>query len=415
MTAWNPVWRVIVDGVTYTNLTLANLTITSGRTDIYSQPVAGYCQLAILNFDQTSIPMEINDGVTVEVKDSTDTFVPIFGGTITDLAVTINSIGSVDYNQRIEITALGALSKLPKSVTTGVLPQDQDGDQMYALLSTLLFAQWNAVPAATTWNTFDPTVQWEEALNTGLGEIDRPGDYDLDARDSSSSDYYSIASTIANSGLGYLYEDPEGRISYADSTHRTQYFADNGYVDLSANDALGAGFRTVTRSGDIRNKVTIRYKKDQNQSYTDSDMASIGLYGELGQVISTTLDKAEDAESQAEFYLALRAYPQAVFDSITYQLVNPELSDTDRDALINVFIGLPLNIVDLPPNISNGEFQGFVEGWTFRAGYNTLELTLTISPLAYSLQAFRWTSVPAVETWNTINPTLDWLNATIVA
>jgi hypothetical protein len=296
-----------------------------------------------------------------------------------------------------------------------VLAKDFDGDQMFELLSTLLFAEWLQVPAATTWATFDPTVEWAEALNTGLGEIDRPGDYELDARDSNSSDYYSIASLIANSGLGILYEDPQGRISYADSTHRTQYFATNGYVDLSANDALGAGFRTVTRSGDIRNKVTIRYKKNQNESYTDSDMASIGLYGELGQVISTTLDKAEDAESQAEFYLALRAYPQAVFDSITYQLVSPELSDTDRDALIKVFIGLPLNIVDLPPNVSNGEFQGFVEGWTFRAGYNTLELTLTISPLAYSLQAFRWTSVPAVETWNTINPTLDWLNATIVA
>ena len=415
MTQWNPVWRVIVDGVTYTNLTLANLTISSGRTDIYSQPVAGYCQLAILNFDQTAIPMEINDGVTVEVKDSTNTYVTIFGGTITDLAVTINSIGSVDYNQRIEITALGALSKLPKSVTTGVLAKDQDGDQMYELLSTLLFAQWNQVPAATTWNTFDPTVEWEEALNTGLGEIDRPGDYDLDARDSESSDYYSIASQIALSGLGYLYESPSGQIGYADSTHRTEYFAANGYVDLSANDALGAGFRTVTRSGDIRNKVTIRYKKDQNQSYTDSDVASIALYGELGQVINTTLDQASDAEDQAEFYLALRAYPQAVFDSITYQLVSPELSNTDRDALIKVFMGLPLNIVDLPPNVANGEFQGFVEGWTFRAGYNTLELTLTVSPLAYSLQAFRWTSVPAVETWNTINPTLDWLNATIVA
>ena len=415
MTAWNPVWRVIVDGVTYTNLTLANLTISSGRTDIYSQPVAGYCQLAILNFDQTSIPMEINDGVTVEVKDSTNTYVPIFGGTITDLAVTINSIGSVDYNQRIEITALGALSKLPKSITTGVLVKDQDGDQMYELLSSLLFGQWNAVPAALTWATYDPTQDWEEAFNTGLGEIDRPGDYDLDARDSNSSDYYTIASQIALSGLGYLYESASGQIGYADSTHRTEYFATNGYTDLSANDALGAGFRTVTRSGDIRNKVTINYKKNQNQSYTDSDVASIGLYGELAQVISTTLDQAADAQDQAEFYLALRAYPQAVFDSITYQLVSPELSNTDRDALIKVFMGLPLNIVDLPPNISNGEFQGFVEGWTFRAGYNTLELTLTISPLAYSLQAFRWTSVPAVETWNTINPTLDWLNATIVA
>jgi hypothetical protein len=415
MTAWKPEWLVIINGVTYTNLTLANLTITSGRTDIYSQPVAGYCQLAILNFDQTAIPMEINDGVTVEVKDSTNTYVPIFGGTITDLAVTINSIGSVDYNQRIEITALGALSKLPKSITTGVLSKDQDGDQIYALLSTLLFAQWNQVPAATTWNTFDPTEDWTEVLNTGLGEIDRPGDFELDARDSNSSDYYSIASLIANSGLGYLYEDPQGRIGYADSTHRTQYFADNGYTDLSANDALGAGFRTVTRSGDIRNKVTIKYKKNQNQSYTDSDVSSIGLYGELAQVIDTTLDQAAAAEAQAEFYLSLRAYPQAIFDSITYQLVSPELSDTDRDALINVFMGLPLNIVDLPPNVSNGEFQGFVEGWTFRAGYNTLEITLTISPLAYSLQAFRWTSVPAAETWNTINPTLDWLNATIVA
>jgi hypothetical protein len=415
MTQWNPVWRVIVDGVTYTNLTLSNLTITSGRTDIYSQPVAGYCQLGILNFGQTAIPMEINDGVTIEIKDSTNTYVPIFGGTITDLAVSINSLGSTDYNQRIEITALGALSKLPKSITTGVLAKDFDGDQMYELLSTLLFGQWNQVPAATTWATYDPTEDWTEALNTGLGEIDRPGDYELDQRDSNSSDYYSIASLIANSGLGYLYEDPQGRIGYADSTHRTQYFANNGYVDLSANDALGAGFRTVTRSGDIRNKVTIQYKKAQNQSYTDSDLTSIGLYGELGQVIPTTLDKLADAESQAEFYLELRAYPQAVFDSITYQLVSPELSDIDRDALINVFIGLPLNIVDLPPNVSNGEFQGFVEGWTFRAGYNTLELTLTVSPLAYSLQAFRWTSVPAVETWNTINPTLDWLNATIVA
>jgi hypothetical protein len=415
MTLWNPVWRVTVNGTTYTNLTLANLTITSGRTDIYSQPVAGYCQLAILNFDQTAIPMEINDSVTIEVKNSTATFVPIFGGRITDLAVVINSIGSVDYNQRIEITALGALSKLPKSVTTGVLAKDQDGDQMYALLSTLLFAQWNEVPAATTWATYTPTEIWTDALNTGLGEIDRPGDYDLDQRFSSSSDYYSIAQLIANSGLGYLYEDPQGRISYADSTHRTEYFSANGYVDLSANDALGAGFKTVTRSGDIRNKVTINYKHNQSSSYTDSDIESIAIYGELGQVVSTSLENAADAQSQAEFFLALRAYPQAVFDSITYQLASPELSDSDRDNLISVFMGLPLNISDLPPNVADGSFQGFVEGWTFRAGYNTLELTLTISPLAYSLQAFRWTSVPAVETWNTINPTLDWLNATIVA
>jgi hypothetical protein len=35
--------------------------------------------------------------------------------------------------------------------------------------------------------------------------------------------------------------------------------------------------------------------------------------------------------------------------------------------------------------------------------------------VAYSLQAFRWNSVPVTEAWNTLNPTLDWNNATIVA
>jgi hypothetical protein len=78
-------------------------------------------------------------------------------------------------------------------------------------------------------------------------------------------------------------------------------------------------------------------------------------------------------------------------------------------------MGLPLNITNLPVNMVEGAFQGFVEGWTWTASLNRLELTLYLSPVAYSLQAFRWNNVPAVETWNTISPTLEWLNATIVA
>jgi hypothetical protein len=111
----------------------------------------------------------------------------------------------------------------------------------------------------------------------------------------------------------------------------------------------------------------------------------------------------------------LRAFPQAQFKSITFPLTSPEIDDADRDALLEVFMGMPVNITQLPNNISNGEFQGFVEGWTFSAGYNALYLTMTVSPTAYSLQAMRWNSVPMTETWNTINPDLQWINATIVA
>jgi hypothetical protein len=78
-------------------------------------------------------------------------------------------------------------------------------------------------------------------------------------------------------------------------------------------------------------------------------------------------------------------------------------------------MGMPVNITDLPSNITNGQFQGFVEGWTFSAGYNALYLTLTVSPTAYSLQSTRWNGVSAAETWNTLSPTLEWIDATIVA
>jgi hypothetical protein len=78
-------------------------------------------------------------------------------------------------------------------------------------------------------------------------------------------------------------------------------------------------------------------------------------------------------------------------------------------------MGLPLNITNLPSNMINGEFYGFVEGWSWRASYNRLDLTLNLSPTAFSLQAVRWNDVSVIETWNTVSNTLEWINATTVA
>jgi hypothetical protein len=147
---------------------------------------------------------------------------------------------------------------------------------------------------------------------------------------------------------------------------------------------------------------------------TDSDATSIALYGTLAQNITTSLENAADATSQAEFYLELRAFPQANFNQISFPLGSPELDNSDRDNLLGVFMGMPVNINDLPQNMGFN-FQGFVEGWQFQAGINSLTVSLYVTPVAYSLQAFRWNDVPVVETWNTIEPTLTWLEATVVA
>ena len=415
MTVFNPVYRVTINGVQYQSSILANLTITSGRNNIYEQAQAGYVSLELINLDQSNVNIDINNSLTVELQDSTATFVPIFGGSVVEIGISVAELGNVAFAQRVKIIALGALATLPKALTDGVLSQDFDGNQIYTILQQVLFASWQEVPQALTWATYDPTTQWQDAENTGLGEIDQPGNYELAQRSSNRIDVYSLVAALATSGLGYIYENAQGQISYADSTHRTTYLATNGYVDLTANQAQGSGLSIQARAGDVRNTITLKFGTNSTSEVSALDSQSVGLYGQLAQIFTTTVKHSADAQDQADFYLALRAFPQFNFNSITYQLTNPEIDDGDRDALINVFMGMPVSVADLPLNMSSGTYLGFVEGWTFQAAYNEISVSLNLSPLAYSLQAMRWNDVPIVETWQTVIPTLDWANATQVA
>jgi len=414
MTLFNPVWRVKIQGVEFTTYVLANLSITSGRTNIYQQAQAGYCNIELINLEQEIINININDSITIELQDSTATFVPIFGGTVVDYGIEIVTAGNIGLNQVIQITALGALSRLPKALTQGVLNQDFDGDQIWEVLQDLLLNNWGEVPAALTWANYNPTETWANAQNVGLGEIDRPGNYELAARSSDTTDVYSLVSALATSGLGYIYEDANGLISYADSTHRSVYLGLNGYTEVTANQALYNGLKIETRAGDVRNDISLKYNSNSSSEVTAEDVTSIGLYGRLAQSISTTVKHQADAQDQADFYLTLRATPQANLQSITFQLTNPELDDADRDALINVFMGLPLLIQDLPLNMG-AIFQGFVEGWSFKAAYNEIAITLNLSPVSYSLQAMKWEQVNPAESWNTITGSLTWETALVVA
>jgi hypothetical protein len=416
MTQWNPVWKVTIDGTEYTTAVLANLTIRSGRTNIYEQAQAGYVNLELLDVNQTTIPVSINSTISVQIKDTSNTFISIFGGNVVDVGLEVRDVGSTMFTQTYSITALGALARLPKTLTNGVLPKEFDGDQIYDILSQVLFNTWAQVPGSVTWGTYTPVgTTWANAENNGLGEIDRPGNYELAARSSNRTDVYSLVSALATSGLGYLYESPTGQIGYADSTHRTNYLAANGYVDLDANQARAAGLRIETRVGDVRNSLTIKYGATSSSERSASDAASIAEYGTLAQIITTTLHNAADATSQAEFYLSLRAQPQPIFSEITFDLTNPEVDNSDRDNLLNIFMGEAININNLPSNMNSGSFQGFVEGWSFQASYNQLSVTLLLSPQAYSTQAMRWNDVPVTEIWSGVSPTLDWANATIVA
>lgn len=411
MSVWSPEWRILIDNQNLTNITLVGLTITTGRTNIYNQPQAGYCSIQLINTDETFYDISVNSKLTVEIKDSSDNYIALFGGYISDVTNSVNSTGSSGLVTRLDILALGAISKLYKAVWEDNLAKDFDGDQIYTILSGLLLNSWNEVPAAEQWNTYNPTETWAQAQDIGLGEIDQPGQYEMVSRPSATIDYYSLISQIANSALGYFYEDASGNIGYSDAAHRQNYLVANGYLELDGGSAIGAGIKTTIANGNIVNKYIVNFGGNFNEQRTALDQGSIDTFGLYTANVFSSVEKGVDAEDIAERQIQLRAYPRPLFDSITYSLQNPEIDDTDRDALLNVFMGLPVKIINLPRTISNGEFTGYVEGWSFRATVSGLSLSLTVSPTEFSAVAQNWNQVNAAERWNSVINTLEWQDA----
>ena len=415
MTVWTPDWKLTVAGTEYTNLTISDITHQAGRDDIYTQPNPSYLQCTILALSGQTFPFDINDSLSLQVKNSAGSYVNLFGGDITDITVEVGATGSIATVVEYTILAMGSLVKLAKEIYNGTISQDEDGNQIYDLLSSVLLGAWNDVPAASTWAGYSATETWATALNLGLGEIDQPGLYTMENRNASPDTVYNIASQIANSAFGYIYEDNEGNIGYADADHRQTYLIANGYVDLSANNAIGSGLRTTTKAADIRNDIFINYGNNFGSQETATSASSIALYGYKSESIQSVIHSAVDAQEVADRYISLRAFPQPIFDSITFPITNPEIDNSDRDNLLNVFMGMPLNIADLPNQINNGEFSGYVEGWRWSTRFNELFLTINLSPVSFSQVAMRWNSVPIGEAWNTLSNTLTWEYATIVA
>jgi hypothetical protein len=415
MTVWNPDWKLIVGGVDYTDIAISDVQHQAGRDDIYSQPNPSYIQINLVALNNQTLPFDINDSLDLQVKDTSGTYVSLFGGDITDVTVEVGATGSIATVIQYSIIAMGSLARIAREIWDDSISQDEDGNQIYEILSSVLLGSWNDVPAATTWATYNATETWANAVNIGLGEIDQPGLYTMSSQSNVTDTIYNVVSDIANSAFGYIYESPNGDIGYADADHRQTYLSANGFIDLDASHALGAGLSTVMRSGDVRNDIYINYGNNYNSQVDATDAASIALYGYKAETINSRVHGATDAQEIADRYIAQRAYPLPKFQSITFPITNSEIDNSDRDNLLGVFMGQPLNITNLPSQISDGQFEGYVEGWSWSTRFNELFLTINVSPVEFSQVAMRWNTVPATEQWNTIDATLTWENATIVA
>jgi hypothetical protein len=410
MTLWTPDWQILVNGEELSSVTLTNLTITSGRQDINSPTPPGYCSVEIINTNGTNYDFTINTSVTIKIKNTSGNYVNIFGGRISDLRQIVRSAGSSAVITSLRITAIGTLAKLQRAIFDGNLAEGLDGAQILDLLDGLLLATWNQLPAAETWSGYDATETWANAGSIGLGEIDA-GEYTMVSRQITDTVIYPIVNEIASSALGYLFEDANGNINYADASHRQDYLIANGYTDLDASHAIASGIGVIQRQGDLCNKLVVDYGNNFNSSYTAEDIDSEAEFGLFAEQFSSYLKNAVDVEDAADRIIALRAWPRNTFQTITFPLQSPEIDNADRDALLNIFMGQPVRITNLPLNILGGEFTGFVEGWTFNASVSGLSITFLATPTEFSAVAQQWAQVNAAESWNSVLNTLEWQDA----
>jgi hypothetical protein len=406
---WLPEWRITVGDDVYTTVT--SVSYATGRLDVDRQPTAGYCQVQIVNTDNTPFTINVTEPITLELKNSSGTYVTVFGGEVSDFSIGVRSPEESGYITTGTILGIGSLAKLTKAIYNTALAEALDGAQIAAILNSALTYSWAEVTPTVTWATYPPTVTWATA-ETYVGEVDA-GFYTMISQTASKTEKSSnLVDQIATSALGQMYEDRNGNVCYADADHRSDYLAANGSKEFNGLYATPTSIRSTTQISRIRNSLIYRYSTGYASTYSASDSASTAVYGLYEKSADSNIKNLADITAIATRELGLRSVPQTQFEAVTFRLDNPDMPDAMRNNLISVFFGLPVVVTNLPTNMFDGYFSGFVENITMRATPTYVDLTLYISPTDFSLIAPTWATVsPNNILWSGVNATLQWSKA----
>jgi hypothetical protein len=407
---WLPEWRVTVGDDVYTTVT--SVSYASGRLDIDRQPTAGYCRVEIVNTNNAPFTINVTEPITLELKNGSGTYVIVFGGEVSDFNIGVRSPEESGYITTGTILGIGSLARLAKAVYNQALAEGLDGAQIATILGSALNLNWNEVTPTVTWDTYPPTQTWETA-ESYIGTIDS-GFYTMIAlAASASAKSQSLADQIANSALGQIYEEKDGDVSYADADHRSNYLAANGFTDIDGAYASPTSITSTTQTARLRNSLIYRYATGYGSTYSISDADSIASYGLFERSFDSNIKNLADITDIAARELKLRANPRASLGAITFRLDNPDIPTAMLDSLIGVFFGQPMLITNLPSNLLDGQFDGFVENVALRATPSFTEMTLYISATDFSLSTTQWETVfPASLIWSDVNAILTWTNAT---
>ena len=413
MTVYTPYPKVIFAGANeYPDSAISSISISLGRRDIFEQALAGLINLELWTDANTPINVNLSDSVNVQIQDSNGDYQQIAGGIVSDIDISLSAYGDEGSIAIYRITAVGALATLQKR-KVGALgyPKQFDGDRVYDILYEAFVTSWNevapsltwqAVPAITTWENYEGSTQ--SLIDELANNVVQGGDFELTAYSDGETDALTLAQDAAQSGRGYLYESFDNDIHYDTYSTRTTYTP----ITLTADDLLADGLRQAAQWSEIVNDVVISYKNNQEVRSADPD--SQFTYGQLGGSKSTSLENESDAQSQADAYVASRAYPRTYPEDLTIALHSPTVSDATRDALIGLRVSRPIYTNALPA-VFGTTFDGYVEGIKWRINRYEAFMTLVCSAQSETYPHAIWLQIAPSVTWNSYTPITDrWID-----
>lgn len=378
---WSPNATVTVNGVSYTDKSLAGVQVNYGRTNIWEQPRAGYAVVNILNTTNSDYGFQPRQEIVIKVNNSSGTPVTIFTGKVTQINNRMARVGSVTSVAVQQLTAVSSLAEMSRVVSGANYVKQYDDVRLNAILT---------------------------ASGVDIDVVDTPGVYEFQAYNNGYVDTYSLAAKYAQMAFGYIYDTPSGKVGYANESRRFIDARDNGYFNIPKSYILGADVSSAKTDVNLLNDLVLSYKA--NATVTSQDLTSQAAFGLAAGTISTELENGSEAQYQADRYIVLRSTPRTNVGQFSIPLDADFVSNTNRNTLLSMYMGKPIQIDNLPIAIKNQTYKGFVEGWNFQIYRNTCQMTLTTTDSTLSVIPTRWQDVQATLKWSDVDPTLQWAN-----
>lgn len=379
--SWNPEATVTIGGTDYTGKSLNGVSINYGRTNVWEQSRSSFATIELINLNDTVETFNLNDEVIIKVQNSSGIDKTVFTGNLSDIT-NLSAFSSNNVKVSIHrISALGPFAKMSRAITSGAWPKEYDDDRMDRIFT---------------------------AAGIPVDVVDTPGIYEFTSINHTAQDCYSLAAYYATMAFGYIYETTLGKVGFSNESRRTNEADTNGYFLIPSGSILTAGITSNKTFTDVANDIRLEYKANAVKTGTNS--TSISNYGNRAMDIITELEQASQAQNQLDRYLALRAIPRTSLSQFTVQLDTAALSSSQRNTLIELYMGKPIQIQNLPAAIYNGTYKGFVEGWNLTINRSQASLTINSTEAAYSLVPERWQDVLATTKWSDVGAAIQWQN-----